>query len=67
MNTITITLPDDRFVQLKETADRLGVAPEDLVRAGIEDMLTFPDEMFRRALDNLLRKNEELYHRLAAL
>ena len=67
MNTITITLPDDRFVQLKEVAARLGVAPEELARAGIEDLLTFPDAMFRHALENLLRKNEELYHRLAAL
>jgi hypothetical protein len=67
MNTITITLPNDRFVQLKEAAGRLGVAPEELARAGVEDFLTFPDEIFRCALDNLLRKNKELYHRLAVL
>jgi hypothetical protein len=67
MNTITITLPDDRLVQLKEKASRLGVAPEELARAGIEDMLTFPDEIFRHVLENLLHKNKELYQRLAAL
>lgn len=60
MNTVTITLPDERFVQLKEVAHRLGVAPEDLARASVEDLLTFPDEMFRRILDHILKKNAEL-------
>lgn len=67
MNTITINLPDERFVQLKEAAGRLGVSPEELARASIEDMLMLPDEIFRRTLDNLLKKNAELYQRLAAL
>ncbi|MDP2981835.1 MAG: DNA-binding protein [Candidatus Latescibacter sp.] len=67
MNTITINLPDERFVQLKEAAGRLGVAPEELARASIEDMLMLPDEIFSRTLDNLLKKNAELYQRLAAL
>lgn len=67
MNTITITLPDDRLVRLKEKAGQLGIAPEDLARAGIEDLLSFPDEIFRHALENLLKRNEELYHRLAVL
>jgi hypothetical protein len=67
MNTITITLPEDRFAQLRETAGRLGLAPEELARASIEDLLTLPDEMFRRILENVLKKNAELYHRLATL
>jgi hypothetical protein len=67
MNTITITLPEDRFGRLKELAMRFGVAPEDLARAGIEDLLTRPDDAFRQALDNLLNKNTDLYQRLAAL
>lgn len=67
MNTITITLPEDRFGRLKELAMRFGVAPEDLARAGIEDLLTRPDDTFRQALDNLLNKNTDLYQRLAAL
>ena len=67
MNTITITLPEDRFGRLKELATRFGVAPEDLARAGIEDLLTRPDDTFRQALDNLLHKNTDLYQRLAAL
>jgi predicted transcriptional regulator len=67
MNTITIALPDDRFGRLKELALRLGVTPEDLARAGIEDLLARPDDTFRQALDDLLRKNTDLYQRLAAL
>ena len=67
MNTITITLPEDRFGKLKELALRFGVAPEELARAGIEDLLMRPDESFRQALDNLLNKNADLYQRLATL
>ena len=67
MNTITITLPDDRWNQLRETASRLGVAPEELARASVEDLLALPDEIFQRILENLLKKNAELYQRLAAL
>ena len=67
MNTITIALPDDRLGRLNELALRFGVAPEDLARAGVKDFLTRPDDTFRQALDNLLRKNADLYQRLAAL
>ena len=65
MTTITISLPDDRLKQLKETAARLRVAPEELVRASIEDLLTRPDEEFWKALEYVLKKNAELYRRLA--
>lgn len=65
MTTITITLPDDRLQQLKEIANRFRVAPEELVRASIEELLARPEEDFQRALDYVLRKNAELYRRLA--
>ncbi len=67
MHTITITLPEDRFGELRELAVRFGVAPEDLARAGIEDLLARPDDTFRQALKNLLDKNSDLYRRLAEL
>lgn len=67
MSTLTITLPDDRFLKLREIASRFGVAPEELARVGIEDLLTRPDEAFRQALENVLNKNAELYRRLATL
>jgi len=65
MHTITIDLPDDRLEQLEEMAARLGVAPEDLVRASLEELLTRPEEAFQRAVDHVLGKNAELYGRLA--
>jgi hypothetical protein len=65
MNTITITLPDDRLLKLRETATHLNVSPEELVRVSIEELLTRPEEAFQRAVDYVLKKNAELYWRLA--
>ncbi|MBM2849174.1 MAG: hypothetical protein HW418_2116 [Anaerolineales bacterium] len=65
MTTITISLPDDRLQKLKEIATRFSVAPEELVRVSIEELLTRPEEDFRRALEYVLSKNAELYRRLA--
>jgi predicted transcriptional regulator len=65
MTTITISLPDDRLQKLKEIATRFSVAPEELVRVSIEELLTRPEEDFRRALEYVLNKNAELYWRLA--
>ena len=65
MTTITIALPDDRLLKLKEMATRFGVVPEELVRVSIEELLTRPEEAFERAVDYVLEKNAELYQRLA--
>ena len=65
MTTITISLPDDHLQKLKEIAMRFSVAPEELVRVSIEEWLTRPEEDFRRALEYVLKKNAELYRRLA--
>ncbi len=65
MSTITISLPDERLQRLKEIAARFSVAPEELVRVSIEELLTRPEEDFRRALEYVLSKNAELYRRLA--
>jgi predicted transcriptional regulator len=65
MNTLTITLSDDRFAKLQEIADRFNIKAEDLARVSIEELLTRPDESFQRAADRVLSKNAELYRRLA--
>lgn len=65
MNALTITLPDDRLLELQEKAARLHVSAEDLVRVSIEALLTQPDEAFRDALEYVLKKNARLYQRLA--
>ena len=65
MTTITFTLPEDRLQKLNEMATHFHVAPEELIRAGIEDFLSRPEEEFQRTLDYVLEKNKNLYQRLA--
>jgi antitoxin FitA len=64
MSNITISLPEDSMSKLKEMAVGLGTTPEELVRASVEDLLGRPEE-FQEAVDYVLKKNEELYRRLA--
>ena len=64
-STITISLPEHQLNRLQEIAGRFGVSPEDLARVSIEEMLAQPDERFERAADHVLKKNDELYRRLA--
>jgi len=65
MNTITISLSDERAQQLREIGERFGVRPEDLVRISVEELLAKPDEAFQKATDYVLKKNKDLYDRLA--
>lgn len=65
MTTLTISLSDDRLEKLKAIALRFSVAPEELVRVSIEELLTRPEEDFKRALEYVLNKNAELYRQLA--
>ncbi|MDQ3813265.1 MAG: ribbon-helix-helix domain-containing protein [Armatimonadota bacterium] len=65
MTTITIALPDERVQQLKEIAERVGVTPEELLRAHIEEWLSHPEPSFAQAVEYVLHKNAELYRRLA--
>jgi hypothetical protein len=65
MNAITVTLSDDRLAQLQEMATRFQVSPEELVRVGVEELLAQPDEVFQQAVAAVLKKNADLYRRLA--
>lgn len=64
MSNMTISLPEESMSKLKEMAVELGTTPEELVRASVEDLLGRPEE-FEKAADYVLKKNEELYRRLA--
>ena len=66
MTTITIELPNERLQKLQEMALKFGVSMEELVRVSVEDMLAQPEEQFRQAAQYVLKKNTELYKRLAA-
>jgi len=65
MTSFTITLPDERVKKLREIAEHFRVAPEELVRASFEDLLTRPKDDFQSALERVLKKNTDLYRRLA--
>lgn len=65
MTTITIALSDDRLQKLQQIAMLFQVAPEELVRVSVEELLSRPEEEFRKALEYVLQKNTELYQRLA--
>jgi hypothetical protein len=62
---VSIELNKAEADRLREEAARLGVDPEDLARAALADLLRNEDEGFREAAERVLRKNEELYRRLA--
>lgn len=66
MQTITITIPDDRLHKLQETANSLGVSLEALLLlAGAENLLAPPETSFQNAMEYVLKKNAELYQKLA--
>jgi len=62
---ITIDLSLAQAERLRHEAERLGLAPEDLARASLADLLVTRDDDFRAVAERVLRKNEELYRRLA--
>jgi hypothetical protein len=62
---IAIELSGAQETRLRERAKSLGVAPEELARAAVADLLTNPDDDFTAAAEHVLEKNAELYRRLA--
>jgi len=65
MSVVTIPLSEEQLRKLHEKARRLRVTPEVLLMATLEDLLARPEEDFRRAVEYVVRKNAELYRRLA--
>jgi predicted transcriptional regulator len=63
MSTLTINLSDEQLAGLKQVATRLGVGLEDAASQVVDDFLK--RQRFQEAADYVLRKNEELYRRLA--
>jgi len=62
---LTIDLSPAQADRLRQAAQRLGLTPDDLARAAIADLLATPDPEFTAAADRVIKKNEELYRRLA--
>jgi antitoxin FitA len=61
----TISLPEEQAERLRELASESGVSPEQLLRAGVGEWLTRPGRDFAEAAAYVLKKNRELYRRLA--
>ena len=62
---VAIELSETQAQRLREEAGRLGIAPEELARAAVSDLLASHGEDFQRAAELVLDKNRELYGRLA--
>ena len=62
---LSIDLSPAQADRLRLEAERLGLTPEDLARAAIADLLATTGEDFKMAADRVLKKNAELYRRLA--
>lgn len=65
MTTLTISISEETWRRLQEIAGREGIRSEDLARAGLEDWLTRRRPDFIDAAGYVLKKNRELYRRLA--
>ena len=65
METVTLNLPEQLAAEVTEAAKKLGVSPEEFIKSGIEEKLSLLDRDFHKAVDRVLRKNKELYKRLA--
>jgi Npun R1517 len=64
-NTISIKIPEERLQKLQETANLLEVSIEELVQIPVEEVLNQPEASFKDTMDYVLKKNAELYNRLA--
>lgn len=65
MTTITVPIAEERLAKLQQVAQRMGVPAEELARASLEDWLQQPKDDFVEAAKYVMRKNQELYKRLA--
>ncbi len=65
MEQLTITLPEEIAQQLKDTSKKIGVTPEDLLLVSLQEKLANLDAEFTNAMKYVLKKNADLYKRLA--
>lgn len=65
MEQLTISLPTEVATQLRTTAKNLGIRPEDFMLASLQERLAKLDTEFIDAMKYILKKNAELYKRLA--
>lgn len=62
---LAFEIPPAQADKLRAEAERLGLAPEELARAALTDLLATPDAEFQTVAARVVAKNRELYKRLA--
>ncbi len=62
---LSLDLTDTQNEKLDLAAKRLGIRPEELAKAALNDLLDQPQEDFEAATQHVLNKNKELYRRLS--
>jgi predicted transcriptional regulator len=65
MTPISIPISDENRARLESLAQQAGVSAEEFLRRSVEQLLERPDAAFSEAAGHVLRKNAELYRRLA--
>ena len=63
--TLNLELDEQPAKRLQDAARRLNVSVSDLAKAAINDLLAKPESDFEHAATRVLKKNAELYKRLA--
>ena len=64
MAAVTLNIPDHQFQKLQELAATYNLSPEALLTANLDAWLNQPNT-FTDAAECVLKKNAELYKRLA--
>ena len=65
MTVLPVSLSEERLAKLKELAEHSGVTPQELLQASVEKWLSNQESDFARAASYVVKKNAELYRRLA--
>jgi hypothetical protein len=65
MSFITIEINEEQLLTLQSNAERLGVSVETLAHWSLKELLARSDDEFENSADYVLKKNRELYSRLA--
>ena len=65
MTTLTLELTDEQAQKWIEEAQRLNLTPQQLVTQSVEERLSGRKKYVTQAIKRIIKKNEELYRRLA--
>lgn len=64
MKTLVISINEDELQKLETKANKLGLSVEELARQSIQQIINEPISV-KKATEYVLKKNHELYQRLA--